>query len=113
VATGHRQQGGPDSSQNPIAARRRRAAARILGPVLGHPTGDGPLVTLDGAAGGTQQAVAHGVAQQLPDVAAMVGNPGELLDQGGDAGKGPVVGVEAVRAGTLAQGLVDGVQLPV
>ena len=27
----------PDSSQNTIAARRRRALRRILGPVLGHP----------------------------------------------------------------------------
>ncbi|HWD43842.1 MAG TPA: SRPBCC family protein [Actinomycetota bacterium] len=29
----------PDSSQNTIAARRLRALARILGPVLGHPAG--------------------------------------------------------------------------
>jgi hypothetical protein len=34
----------PDSSQNTMAARRRRAPARILGPVLSHPTGDRPLV---------------------------------------------------------------------
>jgi hypothetical protein len=44
-------------------------------------------------------------------VPGMVGDPGELLDHGGDAGQGPVVGVEAVRAGTLAQRLVDAVQL--
>src|SRR5919204_1327483 len=92
----------PDSSQNTMAARRRRALRRILGPVLGHPTGDGPLVTLHRPACGTQQAVVQPVAQQLPDVAAMVGDPGQPLDHGGDAVKGPVVGVEAVRPGALA-----------
>src|SRR6266540_7153939 len=70
----------PDSSQNTIAALRRRAFARILGPVLGHPAGDRPLVTLDRAAGGTLQPVAHAVAQQLPGVAGMVANPGQPLD---------------------------------
>ena len=70
-----RQQRHPDSSQNTMAARRRRAPARILGPVLSHPTGDRPLVTLDGAAGGPLQPVVQPVAQQLPDVAAMVGDP--------------------------------------
>jgi hypothetical protein len=101
----------PDSSQNKMAARRRRAPARILGPVLSHPTGDGLLVTLDGAAGGPLQPVVQPVAQQLPDVAAMVGDPGQPLDHGGDAVKGPVVGVEAVRAGALPQRLVDGGEL--
>jgi hypothetical protein len=48
------------------------------------------------------------VAQQLPDVPGMVGDPGELLDHGPDAGQGPVVGVKAVRAGTLPERLVDG-----
>src|SRR5919198_3437086 len=89
----------PDSSQNTIAARRLRAAARILGPVLGHPARNRPLVALDGATGGTQQAVVQPVAQQLPDVAAMVGDPGHPLDYGRHAVKGPVVGWEAVRAG--------------
>src|SRR5687767_11046754 len=70
----------PDSSQNTITARRRRARARMLGPVLGHPTGDGLLVTLDGAAGGALQAPAHALAQQLPGVAGMVGDPRQLLD---------------------------------
>src|SRR5215207_582591 len=97
----------PDSSQNTITARRRRALRQILGPVLGDPAGDGLLVTLDGAAGGALQPPAH-AAQQLPDVAGMVGDPGQPFDHGGDAGKGPVVGVEAVRAGALAQRLVDG-----
>jgi hypothetical protein len=90
---------------------RTRAHTRTLGPVLSHPAGDRPLVTLDGAAGGALQAVVQPVAQQLPDVAGMVADPGELLDHAGDAGKGPVVGVEAVRAGTLPERLVDGVQL--
>jgi hypothetical protein len=52
----------PDSSQNTMAAWRRRAFARMLGPVLGHPAGDGPLVALHRTAGGTQQAVAQPVA---------------------------------------------------
>jgi hypothetical protein len=80
-------------------------------PVLGQPAGDGLLVALDRAAGGALQAVVQPAAQQLPDVAAMVADPGQPLDHGGDAGQGPVVGVEAVRAGTLAQDLVDGGQL--
>jgi hypothetical protein len=101
----------PDSSQNTIAARRRRALARMLGPVLGHPAGDGGLVAFDRAAGGALQAVVQPVAQQLPHMPGMVGNPRELLDHGRHAGKGPVVGVEAVRAGTLAQRLVDGGKL--
>jgi hypothetical protein len=101
----------PDSSQNTIAARRLRALARIRGPVLGQPAGDGPLVTLDGAAGGAQQPVVEPVAQQLPDVAAMVADRGELLDHGRHTGQGPVVGVEAVGAGTLAQRLLDGGEL--
>src|SRR5215218_1604958 len=79
----------PDSSQNTITARRRRALARILGPVLDH------------AAGGALQAVVQPAAQQLPDVAGMVADPGQPLDHAGDAGKGPVVGVEPVRAGAL------------
>jgi len=39
----------------------------------------------------------------------MVADPGELLDHGPDTLKGPVVGVEAVRAGTLPERLVDAV----
>jgi hypothetical protein len=80
---------------------------QIRRPVLGHPAGDGLLVTLDGAAGGALQPPAH-AAQQLPGMAAMVGDPGEPLDHGGDALKGPVVGVEAMGAGALAQRLADG-----
>jgi hypothetical protein len=49
--------------------------------------------------------------EQLPDVAAMVGDPGQPLDHGADAGQGPVVGVEAVRAGASPQRLVDGGEL--
>jgi hypothetical protein len=79
--------------------------------VLGHPTRDRPLVTLDGAAGGAQQPVVQPVAQQLPDVAGVVADPGQPLDHGGHAGEGPVVGVEAVRASTLPQRLVDRVEL--
>ena len=101
----------PDSSQNTIAARRRRALARMLGPVLGHPAGDRPLVALDRAAGGALQPVVQPVAQQLPHVAAMVADPGQPLDHGRHARQGPVVGIEAVRAGTLAQRLVDGGKL--
>src|SRR4029450_11196476 len=101
----------PLSSQNTIAARRRRALRAILGPVLGPPAGNRPLVTLDGAAGRALQPVVQAVAQQLPHVAAMVGDPSQLLDHGGHTVKGPVVGVEAVRAGALAQRLVNGGEL--
>jgi hypothetical protein len=97
----------PDSSQNTKTARRRRALARILGPVLGHPAGDGLFVALNRAAGGALQAIVQPVAQQLPHVAAMVGDPGQPLDHGRHARQGPVVGVEAVRASTLAQRLID------
>jgi hypothetical protein len=45
----------PDSSQNTTTARRRRALRQTLRPVLGHPAGDGLLVTLDRAAGGALQ----------------------------------------------------------
>jgi hypothetical protein len=83
----------------------------MLGPVLGHPAGNRPLVALDGAAGGTQQAVVQPVAQQLPHVAGMVADPGELLDHAGHARQGPVIGVEAVRAGALAERLVNGAKL--
>jgi hypothetical protein len=83
----------PLSSQNTITACRRRALRQIRRPVLSHPAGDGLLVTLDGAAGGALQPPAH-AAQQLPGVAGMVMGPGEPLDHGGDAGKGPVVGIE-------------------
>src|SRR4029453_15425138 len=80
----------PDSSQNTITARRRRAFARILGPDLAHPVGEGPLVAFNGAAGGALQAVVQPVAQQLPYVAGMVGDPGQLFDNGGDSGRGQV-----------------------
>src|ERR687898_3661482 len=66
----------PDSSQNTSTARRRRALRQILGPVLGDPAGDGPLVTLDRTAGGALQPPAH-AAQQLPGVAGVVAGPGQ------------------------------------
>jgi hypothetical protein len=93
----------PDSSRNTTTARRRRALRQIPGPVLGHPAGDRLLVAPDGAAGGALQPVVPPAAQQLPDVAGMVAHPGRPLDHGGDAGRGPVVGVEAVRAGLHAE----------
>src|ERR671930_1184011 len=96
----------PLSSQNTITARRRRALRQILRPVLSHPAGDRLLVAFDGAPTGALQPPAH-AAQQLPGVARMVTVPGGLPDHGGDAGKGPVVGVEAIGAGALAQRLVD------
>jgi hypothetical protein len=105
-AAGDRQQRAHDSSQNTITALRLRAAARILGPVLSHPAGDGLLVTLDGAASRALQPVVQAVAQ-LPDVTAMVGDAGEPFDHGGHTLKGPVVVVVAVRAGTLPERLVD------
>src|SRR5215218_9587836 len=100
----------PDSSQNTSTARRRRALRQILRPVLGHPAGNRLLVALCGAAGRALQPPAH-AAQQLPGVTGMVGDTGPLLDHGGDALKGPVVGVEAVGAGALAERLVQVVEL--
>src|SRR5215212_1954260 len=100
----------PDSSQNTSTARRRRALRQILRPVLGHPAGNGLLVALCGAAGRALPPPAH-AAQQLPGVAGMVGDTGPLLDHGGDARKGPVVGVEAVGPGALAERLVQVVAL--
>jgi hypothetical protein len=101
----------PLSSQNTMAALRRRAFLPDPWPVGGDPAGDRPLVAFAGAAGGALQPVAHAAAQQLPDVAGMVGDPGQPLDHRGDALKGPVVGVEAVGAGALPQRLVDRLQL--
>src|SRR6266581_6411072 len=103
----------PDSSQKTMAALRRRALLPDPRPVGGDPPGDGGLVALDRAAGGALQPVAQAVAQQLPDVPGVVGDPGQPPDHGGDAGLGPVVGVEAMGAGALAQGLIDGGELGV
>src|SRR5262245_35962320 len=101
----------PLSSQNTMVALRRRAFLPDAWPVGGHPPLDRPLVPFGGAAGGALQAVVQAAAQQLPHVAGVVADPGEPLDHRGDALKGPVVVVEAVRAGTPAQRLVDAVQL--
>src|SRR6266487_3900337 len=92
-----------------LAVKMTPGSSGENGPGFGHPAGDRGLVALGGAAGRALQAV----AQPLPHVPGMVGNPRELLDHGGDAVKGPVVGVEAVRAGTLPQRLVDGGELGV
>src|SRR5262245_6975537 len=97
----------PDSVEHTIAALRGRPFVPDPWPVGGHPPLDGLLVAFGGAAGGALQPVVQPVAQQLPDVPGMVGDPGQPLDHRGDAGKGPVVGVEAVRAGALAKRLVD------
>ncbi len=83
-----------------------RYPERSLGAVLSHPAGDGPLITLHRAARGTQQTVVQAVAQQLPHVIGMVGDPGQPLDHRGATRQGPVVVVEA--AGARAQRLVDG-----
>ena len=95
----------PDSSQNTITARRRRALARILWAVLSDPAGDGLLVALDRAAGGALQPPA--MRRSSFQGGRMVAGPGQLFDHGGDAGQGPVVAVEAMGAGALAQGRVD------
>src|SRR5262245_55731835 len=101
----------PDSSQNTICALRRRAFFPNPGPVGGCPARYRPLVALYGAAGGTLQAVVQPAAQQLPHVPGMVGDPGYPFDHAGDPVESPVVGVEAVGAGALAQRLVDRPQL--
>src|ERR671911_985443 len=101
----------PDSSQKTMTALRRRAFLPDPRPVALHPPLDGLLVALDGPAGGALQPPAQPTAQQLPHVPGMVGDPGLLLDHRGDAGQGPVVGVEAVRAGALPERLADRVKL--
>src|SRR6266567_779169 len=103
----------PLSSQNTMAALRRRAFLADPWPVGGDPAGDRPLVAFHRAAGGALQPVAHAVAQQLPDVAGVVGDPSCLLDHARHSGKGPVVAVEAMGAGALAQRVVDRLQLGV
>jgi hypothetical protein len=101
----------PDSSQKTMTALRRRAFLPDPWPISLHPAHDGSLVALDGPAGGTLQPPAQPAAQQLPDVPRMVGDPGLLLDHRGDPGQGPMVAVEAVRAGTFAQCLGEVVEL--
>jgi hypothetical protein len=97
----------PDSSQKTMTALRRRAFLPDPRPVALHPSLDSLLVTLDGPAGRALQPPAQPTAQQLPHMPGMVGDPGDLLDHRGDAGQGPVVGVEAVRAGALSERLAD------
>jgi hypothetical protein len=65
-------------------------------------SGDRPLVALGGAAGWALQPVVQPVAQQLPHVAGVVAIPVGCSITVVIRGKGPLVGVEAVRAGTLA-----------
>jgi hypothetical protein len=57
------------------------------------------------------QAVVQPAAQQLPHVAGMVADPSQPLDHGRHARQGPAVGVDAVRASTLPQRLIDPVEL--
>jgi hypothetical protein len=101
----------PDSSQKTMTALRRRAFLPDPRPVALHPPHDGSLIALDGPAGGTLQPPAQPAAQQLPDVPGMVGDPGHLLDHRGDAGQGPVVGVEAMRTGAMSERLADRLKL--
>ena len=100
-----------DSSQKTMTALRRRAFLPDPRPVALHPPHDGSLIALDGPAGGTLQPPAQPAAQQLPDVPGMVGDPGHLLDHRGDAGQGPVVGVEAMRTGAMSERLADRLKL--
>src|SRR2546429_6003391 len=103
----------PDSSQNTSTALRLRAFFPDPRPVALHPAGDRLLVAFDGAAGGALQPPAQPAAQQLPHVPGMVGDPGRPFDHRGDAGQGPVVGVEAVRAGALPERLPEAGKLGV
>src|SRR5215212_2428565 len=103
----------PDSSQKTMTALRRRAFLPDPRPVALHPPLDGLLVALDGPAGGALQPPAQPAAQQLPHMTGVVGDPGDLLDHRGDARKGPVVGVEAVRLGALSERLADRLKLSI
>src|SRR5215213_3191472 len=101
----------PDSSQKTMTALRRRAFLPDPRPVALHPPLDGLLVALDGPAGGALQPPAQPAAQQLPHMTGVVGDPGDLLDHRGDARKGPVVGVEAMRPGALSERMADRLKL--
>src|SRR5215207_7313781 len=103
----------PDSSQKTMTALRRRAFLPDPRPVALHPPLDGSLVALDGPTGGALQPPAQPAAQQLPHMTGVVGDPGDLLDHRGDALKGPVVGVEAVRLGALSERLTDRLKLSI
>src|SRR5829696_2072237 len=103
----------PDSSQKTMTALRRRAFLPDPRPVALHPPLDGSLVALDGPTGGALQPPAQPAAQQLPHMTGVVGDPGDLLDHRGDALKGPVVGVEAVRLGALSERLADRLKLSI
>lgn len=53
------------------------------------------------------QAPVQAMAQQPPHMRGVVTHPGDTPDHGGDAVKGPQVGVEAVSLGALQQGLLS------
>jgi hypothetical protein len=120
VVTGHGQHRGCGIGADPgrPPAARRRGPPGTISPTPKTvfkaspqpPSGRWPARRARRAAGGALQPPAH-AAQQLPGVAGMVAVTGPPLDHGGDAGKGPVVGVEPMRAGALAQRLVQVVEL--
>jgi hypothetical protein len=99
----------PDSSRKQIQAPRL-SAPLDPGPLLGAPAGDLGLVALAGAAGGPLQAPAE-PTQQAPHVPGMEADAGELLDHRCDPGQRPQLGVEPERLWSLAQRLLDRVQL--
>src|SRR5205809_7545422 len=80
------------------------------GPGRLHPGSDRLVVSFDGLAGGALAAPAER-AQDLPDVSPVVGDPGHGLDDASHTDEGPQVGGEALRAGTLAQRLLHGLEL--
>src|SRR5216117_4039557 len=101
-------------SEHPDSSRKHSHAPRLSapldpGPLLGPPAGDLDLVTLGCAAGGPLQAPAES-PQDAPHVPRMEADSGELLDDLGDATKGPLVGIEPERFWSLAQRLGDRLQ---
>src|SRR5437867_3456864 len=103
--------GAANTQTRPGSTATRRASAPPLdpGPLLGPPAGDLDLVTLGCAAGGPLQAPAES-PQDAPHVPRMEADSGELLDDLGDATKGPLVGIEPERFWSLAQRLGDRLQ---
>jgi hypothetical protein len=84
-----------------------------LRPPLLDPAVDGSLVTFDSTTHRVLYAPTQAVAQQRPHPGRVVADPGQPLDDGGDALQRPQLPGEPVGARTLQQSLLDPVELAV
>src|SRR6266568_2490623 len=92
----------PDSSSNTISAFWRRPLFPFR-PALLDPALDGCIVAFDCPPSRPLPAPAQLVAQDVPDVAGVVADPGQPLDHLGHARQGPHIGRVAVGFGTFGQ----------